>query len=188
MSRLFLPDGTLHTTEPWLPEDQPYAVNHDKAAGETVLLIRQRPAPGRTSVVPQKYVGAKQLFTAAADFERSSVQLGRVAAAMQNILITAYGLPEDELERALDSVLADLHGNDLRHEATERAGDAPPRHAEASVAGDRHAESRIALLMKVCLSLRNDLDAGARTELAATVARLLGCGRLPPDDTTSADV
>ncbi|WP_235055819.1 hypothetical protein [Yinghuangia soli] len=173
MSRLFLPGGNVHVVEPQLPEDEPFKVRHDTASRETILLVRHKtPGSTRTNVVPTTYRNAKELFQAAADFERSSVQLGRIATIFQNLLVTEYGVPESELEKSLDAVLADLYADESAHAPSQNEQEqaAPP--AAPPLPG---TESRIALLIESSTRLADELDLRDREALASQVAEALGC-------------
>ncbi|GAA4947963.1 hypothetical protein GCM10023205_04970 [Yinghuangia aomiensis] len=180
--RLFLPDGRIHTVATQLPEDQPYRLSHDRTTNETVLLVRQLVAPGRMTVVSRTFTGATALFEAAVDFERSSTQLGNLTASMQNILVNEYGVPEAELEQLMDAALGDVYSDAPDpSDLVELRGEAPV--TETAVGLGRRANtdtsSRMALLNKLCRSLRNDLSETERRTLAVTVAHTLLSG---PDE------
>ncbi|UGQ13565.1 hypothetical protein LO772_08150 [Yinghuangia sp. ASG 101] len=175
-----LSEGTIRAAASQLPEDGPFRLRYDRATGQTVLLTRQFTSAGmrRSTVVPTVFADARQLFEATAEFEWLSVQYARTATAIQLVLLKEWGVPEDELEAALDRALAGLYPDDSRRDATESA-------ASLDVVGPvplpvpGGVESRIALVMKTVAGLGVDLEAQKREALAAQIAAELGCAPRP---------
>lgn len=116
--RLFGPDGRILVSADPLPVDEPFELRpHDGG----VTVVTRVLDHGRTVVVPEELSSARSIFDRVVSCEANAVIFGRMAHELGLLLVKEHGVPEAELDAALDAaVRACLPASYYEHEPAAR--------------------------------------------------------------------